>query len=1315
MDRPLEELILDLTRPTLIESEGKRRARAEATLIYQPADSGFRDVESDPFIFNAPLGPIELEELRWYLEEYVIWPGGYVDERARKIEQQLIDWGQMLYREAVPGDSTLEVLKAWSKVDAQAVRRFSVQVDKRLPNGSEETDVELAAEAATVLLSLPWELLHDDDSFLFQGRKAVRVRRRLPNTRDLDIAAVSLPIRVLLVTARPEDDACSYIDHRVSAEPLVRAMENLGGLVELTLLDPPTFSELTAELQRADEVDQPYHVVHFDGHGMFSKQDGLGGLCFEDPEDLGKLSHRRHKAIFTDQLGKELRDYRIPLVFFEACQTAQAEDASGSVASELLKAGVASVVAMSHSVLVETAWRFVETFYQALAEGKRVGDAMLDGQKRLYDESFRLKTFTGDLHLHDWFVPVLFQEEYDPKLFQRLPSESARESTAELREVRLGALPDPPITGFIGRSRQLLALQRLLAREPYAVVQGQGGEGKTALATELARWFVRSNQIERAVFVSVEQLEAAPALAVLDAIGQQLLANYNVAEHAELNEALKLVERALKESSTILIIDNLETLLIPPYLDPDNALAADARADLDSLLDLCRRLNHIGRTKIVFTTREPLPEPFANERHRIELARLDPHDAVAFVERVLREDAAEMPGELSQAKWEVIEDLVESVQGHARTLSLLAPHLQELGVEKTREQVVALMQRMDAAHPDNRERSLFASVELSLQRLSEANRDRVKVLGVFHGGVNPGVLCPMMEWERDTYDQLAMELVGSGLATLGPYGHLRLHPALCPYLHERLDLDERDSLSAHWIEVMRSFVDYLALEKDGDAQLAAKLTLLELPNVMALLDRAHAAGDAEVTVALTNDLFGLVQFLGKPRILAKIDATREAAANALGSTIWSHARFLAQSTRIEQQLNSGQLSDALAGGRDLYQRALAAGDSAYDGADYDVAIACFLLGRVLDIVGASGQALHLLQEAQSRFETIDNAEDSRSARRMASVSLAEQGNSLMSIGQFEAAANAFEEKIKRAESMDDSRQVATGKFQLGTVRYLQGRYGDALSTYEEARDTFTDLGEPLTVATVWHQIGKVYQNAGRAEAAEQAYRQSLTIKTQEGNVAGQANSLLELGNLYVNFLGRLEDAVTFFRQAADKYIAVNDLAREGTARNNLAVVLLRLDRFDEARTEIHRALACKEPFGHASEKWTTWDIANDVETADGNLEAAATARHKALDLFLAYRRDGGENHSVVGRLCHDVTAALLQPDPNDNDTPTIESVKSQMEDLFAEDAGWGPFIPILNQIMDGARHRTLADNAKLSYEMAAEIHVLLDLLGVPEG
>ena len=385
-----------------------------------------------------------------------------------------------------------KVMSAWGKIGDHAGRRFSVHVDVALEAGAPDTDIKTAKEAATLLLGLPWELLHDGTSYLFQGAKPARVRRRLPSTEGRDVPIVATPIRILLVTARPEDDSCGYIDHRASALPLVEAMEALPGLVKIHVLSPPTLPALREELDRARGEKKPYHVVHFDGHGTYDKTVGLGGLCFELPEDTGKLEQRRHVTIFTSELGPLLRDHRIPLVFLEACQTAQAEKASESVASELLKVGVASVVAMSHSVLVETAKRFVAEFYQALAGGKRVGDAMLAGQRQLKDDTFRGRIFgAGELRLEDWFVPVLFQEKDDPQLFKTTPAKQAVADFQTALATRLGNLPLVPETGFVGRSRELLALQRLLRHERYAVVRGQGGEGKTALAAEFARWMVR--------------------------------------------------------------------------------------------------------------------------------------------------------------------------------------------------------------------------------------------------------------------------------------------------------------------------------------------------------------------------------------------------------------------------------------------------------------------------------------------------------------------------------------------------------------------------------------------------------------------------------------------------------------------------------------------------------------------------------------------------------------------------------------------------------------------------------------------------------
>ncbi|HYI08926.1 MAG TPA: CHAT domain-containing protein, partial [Thermoanaerobaculia bacterium] len=491
--------------------------------------------------------------------------------------------------------------------------------------------------AATLLLGLPWELLHDGQRFLFQGAKPVRVRRRLPNTRVLDVPVVATPIRILLVTARPEDEACSYIDHRASALPLVEATEALGGLVHIHVLDPPTLPALSEELDRARRNDQPYHVLHFDGHGVYDKHAGLGALCFENPEDIGKLGKRRHVNIYTNELGPLISDHRIPLVFLEACQTAQADKASESVASELLKVGVASVVAMSHSVLVETARRFVEEFYEALAVGARVGEAMLRGQRALHNDSFRGRIFgAGELRLQDWFVPVLFQEKEDPQLFRTTTSRQTQEVVKTTLNARFGELPKEPETGFFGRSREMLAVQRLLRQEKngrYVVIRGQGGEGKTALAAEFARWMVRSHQIRRAAFVSVET--HSHVAAVLDAIGGQLVPEYSVATFESPEEAILRVECALIEQPTLVVVDNMESLLLAPYVDTPEALYEDAREELQAILVLCERLNAKGETRIVFTSREWLPAPFDAERNRLELRQLHHEDAVKLVERVL--------------------------------------------------------------------------------------------------------------------------------------------------------------------------------------------------------------------------------------------------------------------------------------------------------------------------------------------------------------------------------------------------------------------------------------------------------------------------------------------------------------------------------------------------------------------------------------------------------------------------------------------------------------------------------------------------------
>ena len=1116
-----------------------RRASAHARLVYEPATPGQPRLHSEgSWRFIAPLGPIEAEDLRWYLEKYAIWPSGVFQDRARKVEENLVRWGQLLYKEAMPSDYTANVLKAWAHIVGNAGRRFSVQADASLEAGASKADEEAAKEAGNTLLGLPWELLHDGRGFLFQGAKPTRVRRRLPNAgEDLGVPVVATPIRILLVAARPEDDACGYIDHRASALPLVEAMEQLGGLVRIHVLSPPTLPALREELKRAHDAHEPYHVVHFDGHGVYDRRVGLGGLCFEDPRDVGKLEKRRHVTVFTTELGPLLRDHRIPLVFLEACQTAQAEKASESVASELLKVGVASVVAMSHSVLVETARRFVGAFYEALARGARVGDAMLTGQRQLKDDTFRGSIFgAGELRIEDWFVPVLFQEKDDPQLFRATPAKQTQE------------------------------------------------DFKAALAARLGE----------------------------------------------------------------------------------------------------------------------LPAPFAGDRNRCELRQLDREDAVKLVERVLNEGSAGA-GATADARREQIEGLVGSVNCHARTLALLAPAIRDRGVEATHSSLVELMVGMDRKFPGNPEKSLFASVELSLCRMSPANREKARVLGVFHGGVSLGTLHFMMQWEIPELASLAGELIETGLATPNRYNHLTVDPALCRYVRGQMSATERESLTERWIEAMQAYVTFLVQQTFETAELAATLTALDSPDLFALLDLVRHTGDAAATIGLASSLYSLLSMSGKSRLLERAAQMRDAALGALGHA-WNHTLFNAQTTRIEQQLAAGRLQDALDDARELRQRAWAAGEGAYPDADFDMALAVTLLGQVLEAVGRAEQALLLLDEALERFEAAVKKHAYKRAERMVSVCHLRRGNCFEKLGRFDEAAGAYEKGIRLADKLGDDRSVAAGSGQVGSLRLGQHRYREALSAYDEARERFTRLDEPGAIAGIWHQIGRAYQGARQPDAAEDAYRKSLAIWVRLGDVAGQARTLGQLGIVYEDILNRPEEAMALYRQAADKYVGIRDTVGEGRQRANLAVSLRGLGRLDDARQEIRRAVECDAPFGHAAEPWVSWGVLAEIETDAGDAAASVEAKRRAVEGYLAYRRAGDENHYSEGRICLSVTRSLL-----DGDSTAPASVLHRL--AADRDAAWLlPFIRALEAIVAGSRDRALADAPDLSYDMAAEILFLIETL-----
>jgi tetratricopeptide (TPR) repeat protein len=398
-----------------------------------------------------------------------------------------------------------------------------------------------------------------------------------------------------------------------------------------------------------------------------------------------------------------------------------------------------------------------------------------------------------------------------------------------------------------------------------------------------------------------------------------------------------------------------------------------------------------------------------------------------------------------------------------------------------------------------------------------------------------------------------------------------------------------------------------------DTQLAFTLTRLELPNLLGLLAYLAEQGEAETTLDVATRVEQMLAHLDHPRLLKRVVEIREGASQELGEGL-KDAHFVARLMEIERLLQAGQVQQALQAAQGLLAASQEPGSQV---SDYNQALAFSLLGSVLFKGGAAGEALGHFQEAQRRFERLGE----RSAR-MVSVVISRQGDCLRDLRRLKEAAEAYEQAIKRFETLQDDRWTAVSKSNLATVWMLQGRYAEALAAYEKARETFAELGEPNVVAGMWHQMGVTHEEAGNYEAAEGAYREALALRVKHRYRTDEAATLSQLGLLY-DKMGRLEEAVTFHRQAVDIGVLMHDTFKEGLRRNNLAVTLTRLGRHNEARGEIGRAIECRQPYGHAAELWKTWMILHDLERAAGDPAAAERAKGEARRLFLAYRQEGG--------------------------------------------------------------------------------------------
>lgn len=1171
----------------------------EVRLIIDRSEHGYlarfiepHNQESDQFTLSMPVGNAEAADLRWYLEKYLQFPGAGDHARAREIEAKLNDWGKALFDEV------------FDTSQGTHVYRNLLDAVKSSSNSGHNCLLTLGSTDPEVLLQ-PWEMMRDSRGPLaFQG---VTIRRQLKGAGKPPAHELRLPLRVLLIVSRPED--IGFIDPRNSIAPLLEALAGLpGGQVQVDFCDPPTLPQLERTISTARKARQPYHLVHFDGHGTYLPKTGVGALAFEKDDYTTDL-------VTGTQLGDLLARLEVPLVLLEACRSSDLSNRPvfGSVAPALLQSGVGSVIAFSHSVHIQAAKILVERFYRELVVGMTIGQAVEEARAAMHADRQRwlhLGPNAESIELQDWFIPQLYQVGADLSLLtSRKSSARPKSEPLPLAPRPLPGFPPAPMYRFHGRAMELLELERIFRRHSAVVVAGMGGMGKTALAREAAGWWLRTQRFESAVFCSFEQ--KAGAERVVQLLGQALEGDDFSSRSGE--DQWRTAVELFHRRKVLLVWDNFESTL-PAFQAGDEDVGAfrqDAQPAEPQHVETSRRdVSTASSTEPnVETFRRNVsttPTEFGEEaRNRLlqlyrELTEGAPLGKILVTCRpaeaglpgikefslkgLARPDSLHLLGavldlkdiKLDRPGYErhEIEALLQALDDHPLSIELVAPHLKELTPATIRHEFGQLLERFShEGAAEGRNRSLQASLAFSCKRLSQAAQQMLPYLAWFEGGVFEKFLLDFAMLDARSWMQVRNELVATALIKIEDFDwfkipFLRFHPTLS-YAAKAGEVPDPEAAEQKFVEV------YLVVRAAADqwlrgSQPAAGMALVaaEEANLRRAMALAFCRGERQQGWQIADTLGVYLQMAQRLRERDALVAwvrqqmpegagLDHAAWAAILDDAWSqfaqgHAREaldMVQSliNRLESEGLAGPIGYSSSSRIDLAQKELSNGAGGEE-ATFQIAMSYNYLGRIYQNAGRSDLAVQPLQQALAGYGQLGESQ-----RGNLSAALGDLANAYCNLGQFDAALQAGERGLKIDREMGRSREIATGLVQIAQILMQQQRYGEAEGRYEEALQAAAEAGDLELQGITLQHMGSLQDDQGDHERAVDLYKQAIAL-FQRANAQGDEMRTCDLLATAEQQRGQLQAAEAWYHRARELAQQLGNQAQLAVTAQNLGIL-----------------------------------------------------------------------------------------------------------------------------------------------------------------
>jgi len=606
------------------------------------------------------------------------------------------------------------------------------------------------------------------------------------------------------------------------------------------------------------------------------------------------------------------------------------------------------------------------------------------------------------------------------------------------------------LTSFIGRAKEIAAIEALFEKTRLLTLTGPGGSGKTRLALQVA-----GDLLERFPD-GVWLVELAP-LTDPGLVAQTVSMALDAKEsHGE--AIVQTLVARLSDKRLLLVLDNSEHVL-------------DSCASLaDTLVRQCPRLS------ILATSREPLgitgeqayqvPPLSLPDRNLEQTPRsLVEYESVQlFVDRarLVRADF-----DLTDESVPALASLCRRLDGIPLAIELAAARVRSLSVPEIEARLDQRFRLLTggsrAALP--RQQTLRALVDWSYNLLTEPERQLLQALSVFGGG-----------WTLAAAEAIYTDEAGSGGDVFD------LQSSLCD----------------------KSLV--VAEQKDGESRYRSLETVREYA-----VDRLLESGRIEILRARHRDYFLALAEATEPKLrgaeqadwLRRLEAENE---NLRAALDWSLTdagsgkglRFCAALQRF--WWTRGYLTE----GRDWIARLLE--KSGDDTATPELARAINAGGVLAQQQGDFATAWALHEQTYRMRERVGD-------RLAMASSLNNLGTVKYSQCDFVAARGFYERSIAFSRELDDRRGLAGSLYNLGIVALDEEKVDEARALVEEAYALARELGDRVYIANDLLFLATVAVKQRDFAAARRWHGESLSIRRELGDRRGVAYSFEGLAAL----------------------------------------------------------------------------------------------------------------------------------------------------------------------------------------------------------